>query len=238
MRVFHPLKMTAAAALFTAFSATASAETIDFNINDLSPISLGPGGYITELVSNGVNIGAAYNWGVGTLWSWAGSTRDIDLPAGSPPPNYWEDTTILVDVDADTDAEWPYELTFVFSAYTNEIGTTYLDIGGFSQSINFDPEGGTVTLDPDGVASGSPYNIQIDLEQSWVDFGNGHISFAEYGPVEITTDWHTMRFVEIESGYFQSAHIVYLPVPEPETYAMLLAGLGIIGAVVRRRKMV
>jgi hypothetical protein len=26
------------------------------------------------------------------------------------------------------------------------------------------------------------------------------------------------------------------PVPEPETYAMLLAGLGVMGAVVRRRK--
>jgi len=26
------------------------------------------------------------------------------------------------------------------------------------------------------------------------------------------------------------------PVPEPETYAMLLAGLGLIGAVSRRRK--
>ena len=26
------------------------------------------------------------------------------------------------------------------------------------------------------------------------------------------------------------------PVPEPETYAMLLAGLGLMGAVVRRRR--
>jgi PEP-CTERM motif len=26
------------------------------------------------------------------------------------------------------------------------------------------------------------------------------------------------------------------PVPEPETYAMLLAGLGLMGAMIRRRK--
>ena len=30
---------------------------------------------------------------------------------------------------------------------------------------------------------------------------------------------------------------IFAPVPEPETYAMLLAGLGIIGAVARRRKL-
>jgi len=28
-----------------------------------------------------------------------------------------------------------------------------------------------------------------------------------------------------------------VPVPEPETYAMLLAGLGLMGAVARRRKL-
>jgi hypothetical protein len=30
--------------------------------------------------------------------------------------------------------------------------------------------------------------------------------------------------------------LVMAPVPEPESYAMLLAGLGIVGAVARRRR--
>ncbi|MDR1854328.1 MAG: FxDxF family PEP-CTERM protein [Azoarcus sp.] len=30
--------------------------------------------------------------------------------------------------------------------------------------------------------------------------------------------------------------ITAVPVPEPETYAMLLAGLGIVGMVARRRR--
>ena len=29
---------------------------------------------------------------------------------------------------------------------------------------------------------------------------------------------------------------VYAPIPEPETYALLLAGLGLLGVVARRRK--
>jgi hypothetical protein len=29
---------------------------------------------------------------------------------------------------------------------------------------------------------------------------------------------------------------VSVPIPEPETYAMLLAGLGLLGVVARRRK--
>lgn len=33
-----------------------------------------------------------------------------------------------------------------------------------------------------------------------------------------------------------SANVVYAPVPEPETYAMFLAGLGLMGAVARRRR--
>ncbi|ARO88962.1 PEP-CTERM sorting domain-containing protein [Nitrosospira lacus] len=34
-----------------------------------------------------------------------------------------------------------------------------------------------------------------------------------------------------------SGSISVTPVPEPEAYAMLLAGLGLMGAVVRRRSM-
>jgi hypothetical protein len=38
------------------------------------------------------------------------------------------------------------------------------------------------------------------------------------------------------TAFAQDQLVMLAPVPEPETYAMLLAGLGVMGAVVRRRK--
>lgn len=41
-----------------------------------------------------------------------------------------------------------------------------------------------------------------------------------------------------DGGYalFRSANAIMAPIPEPETYAMLLAGLGLIGTMARRRR--
>ncbi len=41
---------------------------------------------------------------------------------------------------------------------------------------------------------------------------------------------------ECSLGRCVQGHWILTPVPEPETYAMLLAGLGVMGAVARRRK--
>ncbi len=66
---------------------------------------------------------------------------------------------------------------------------------------------------------------------------NGHISFS----VNQTLDPSTLYYVNVTgvtSGSMGGAYngaIQLAPVPEPETYAMLLAGLGLMGAVVRRR---
>ncbi len=61
--------------------------------------------------------------------------------------------------------------------------------------------------------------------------------------------WHTMTnlmagdyYYQItgtatgSSGGFYSISSTVTPVPEPETYAMLLAGLGVVGSLYRRRK--
>lgn len=52
----------------------------------------------------------------------------------------------------------------------------------------------------------------------------------------------TLRIDLLEGGYaaMDNFHITadVLPIPEPETYAMLLAGLGLVGFIARRRKQI
>jgi len=61
-------------------------------------------------------------------------------------------------------------------------------------------------------------------------------SFETYTPNGFTN----LRSVSLGNAagvsYVAVDNIVAMPVPEPETYAMLLGGLGLIGATLRRRK--
>jgi hypothetical protein len=56
----------------------------------------------------------------------------------------------------------------------------------------------------------------------------------------LLTGFSNLRSVELGSlgrGYVAVDNImVAAPVPEPETYAMMLAGLGLLGFAARRRK--
>jgi hypothetical protein len=63
--------------------------------------------------------------------------------------------------------------------------------------------------------------------------------FASLSFVNLQPGWYTV-FVggacgNCDNSRFNLSLVATAPVPEPETWAMLLAGLGLVGAAVRRR---
>jgi hypothetical protein len=97
-------------------------------------------------------------------------------------------------------------------------------------------------------ASNYPVNIiKADASQFLPYLGDAIVTseFGVAGPVwDIHYDAGTQTFVKTqigafpnqpEDGIFVTAEIIRNPVPEPETYALMLAGLGVLGWVQRRR---
>ena len=66
-------------------------------------------------------------------------------------------------------------------------------------------------------------------DRSWtIDFTGTGLSFdAPHLKVQFLID---------EDQRKPTGSVLSQPVPEPETYAMMLAGLGLLGAIARRRK--
>jgi hypothetical protein len=81
--------------------------------------------------------------------------------------------------------------------------------------------------------------VNVNPYRSWVNFGDSDIYFSDIPLVKgvgrlIGADY---TFDSLHSMHVEYAVTYYnvSSVPEPETYAMLLAGLGIVGTAVRRR---
>jgi hypothetical protein len=73
---------------------------------------------------------------------------------------------------------------------------------------------------------------------NWVaafsDLGNNAYSFAAGSPLAVTVTGHTGNNAVISLSTRNGT--IVSSVPEPETFAMLLAGLGLMGAIAARRK--
>ena len=101
---------------------------------------------------------------------------------------------------------------------TSREGTIQV-IGTFADSSTI-----STTFTLDGVVDGSDGRIDFEtfsLGADWINLASARI---------VNTDPNSNQ------GLFSVDNINIIPVPEPETYAMLLAGLGLMGAVARRRK--
>lgn len=79
------------------------------------------------------------------------------------------------------------------------------------------------------------------LADAWEGYAD--VSYYDGAFLGLSTSTDAMTFVpgsfDVSDAYvandLTTADVVYAPVPEPETYAMFLAGLGMIGVIARRR---
>lgn len=110
------------------------------------------------------------------------------------------------------------------------------------------------SADPASFSSASAFNLtSIEVTKAWSD---GFTHFDGYvgstltysmdvfstttAPTLALFNWSGLSKVTMSDGNFTSQtaidNLTVSAVPEPETYAMLLAGLGLIGTIARRRK--
>ena len=65
---------------------------------------------------------------------------------------------------------------------------------------------------------------------------NGAVFTGTYTFTATATGDTTLRFLGVRNGFTHLDNVSVTAVPEPETYAMMLAGLGAVGFMARRRK--
>lgn len=84
-------------------------------------------------------------------------------------------------------------------------------------------------------APGSNAGVQIGLPVGSPKIGSATLS--ETQELQLLDE---LWYINVHSSFATAGEIrgqlLLAPVPEPETYAMMLAGLGLVGAIARRRK--
>lgn len=131
------------------------------------------------------------------------------------------------------------------NTYTNTVDVqgTFDDTYTFSLPGSFSGvTGGYIGFDFDGsglntfltVGQGTPgAGLMVSLP---INSTLGGVDVASYQSTFSLTSGGSYWFKLSGSGGLASYTVTLAPVPEPETYALLLAGLGLMGAVARRRQ--
>jgi hypothetical protein len=132
-----------------------------------------------------------------------------------------------------------------------EVAAALVDPGAFEDMINFSIPG-TSDIASTTVANNllSVLNLADGMVSLYMEAGDTDTLLGQYSFDGTTgSTWHSTSGLVAgdyyylitgnatgSQGGFYSITSAVTPVPEPETYAMLLAGLGVVGSLYRRRK--
>jgi hypothetical protein len=155
---------------------------------------------------NTVNVTADMTYGTPPIDALSSSSEPGDLPTHSMFPTYFKEVGFSFSSGSGSQSA-------VFNTQDNPSWGPQSGSGMYYQLFNID----TSNL-------GSSHQIHFDLY-------NTKLCSNANGQCGGTTDTDITQFAPF-SHDAQSA----MPIPEPETYAMLLAGLGLMGFVARRRR--
>lgn len=211
--------------------AAGSASAIQF---DLAPVSFTPGsGYSAGGVTDANKLGVDFTATTSEIQSFV-------LASGSS-ATFKFGTIKLNDGDLISGFAYICGGSLVPCVYTDET-----DNLGVTANFSFsNPTSGLQSSDGTGFAVTGLINPrkvlgrtlegaeEVDFSITWadklVDFGNGGQFKIVMDEIEFTANGQTLD---------QTYHIemVTAPIPEPETYALMMAGLGLVGFMARRRK--
>ena len=111
------------------------------------------------------------------------------------------------------------------------LSQTFATVSGQTYWLNFDLSANQV--------SGDSKALTVNFGNTVGNFvGNGATVTPETLMFTANSALSTVSFASANSGYSGAVidNVVVSAVPEPETYAMLLAGLGLVAAAIKRRK--
>lgn len=115
--------------------------------------------------------------------------------------------------------------------YTFNLPGSFSGVTGGYLGFDFDGSGLTTFLTVGQGTPGAGLMVSLPINSTL-----GGVDVASYQSTFSLTPGGSYWFKLSGSGDLASYTVTLAPVPEPETYALLLAGLGLMGAVARRRQ--
>lgn len=124
---------------------------------------------------------------------------------------------------------------YFFETFVNNVCCSTFTYGPGSESIlEF-----SLTLNGGGPISLGTVTTNLALAGTWEGLSTSYLSVGAGNVVLSLINRNTNRGgndFAVDDIFFGTESIVNPPVPEPETYAMMLVGLGLLGGVVGRRR--